>query len=85
VEVLMRLANAPKFVAEAPRFVAHECRVIYEKVAHHKKTEEPPGAHLYDSGLSVVGDWILDLAVVALIAVVAGAVLKWAYVSMFHK
>jgi hypothetical protein len=74
----MRLWNAPYSLLQ-------EIRVVYEKVAHHKKSEELPGAHLYDSGLSVVGDWILDLAVVALIAVVAGAVLKWAYVSMFHK
>ena len=81
----MRLANAPKFVVEAPKFVAHECKVIYERVVPHKKTQEPPDAHLFDSGLSVIGDWILNLAVVAMIAVVAGAILKWGYVSLFHK
>ena len=74
----MRLQNAPKFVA-------HEFKLIYGKVTHHKKSSDPSDEHLFDSGLSVVGDWILDLAVVALIAVVAGAVLKWAYLAVFHS
>jgi hypothetical protein len=74
----MRLLNAPKFVAD-------EFKLIYGKVTHHKKTNEPSEAPLFDSGLSVIGDWILDLAVVALVAVVAGAVLKWAYLALFHK
>jgi hypothetical protein len=73
----MRLQNAPRFVAD-------EFKLIYGKVTHHKKSSEPSEEHLFDSGLSVVGDWILDLAVVALIAVVAGAVLKWAYLEIFH-
>jgi hypothetical protein len=81
----MRLLNAPKFVLEAPKLVVHEFKVIYEKVAPHKKTQEPPEIHLFDSGLSVIGDWILDLAVVALIALVIGAIMKWAYLALFHK
>jgi len=74
----MRLLSAPKFVVD-------EFKLIYGKVAPHKKTQEPPDPHLFDSGLSVIGDWILDLAVVAMIAVVAAAVLKWGYVALFHK
>jgi hypothetical protein len=74
----MRLVNAPKFVAD-------EFKLIFGKVTHHKKTDESPDDHLFDSGLSVVGDWILDLAVVALVAVVAGAVLKWAYLAIFRQ
>jgi hypothetical protein len=74
----MRLLNAPKFVAD-------EVKLIYGKVAHHKKPIDPTEAPLFDSGLSVVGDWILDFSVIALIAVVAGAVLKWAYLALFHK
>jgi hypothetical protein len=81
----MRLADAPKFVVEAPRFVAHECKVIYERVAPHKKAPGPPEPHLFDSGLSVIGDWILYLAVAGMIAVVAGALFKWAYIALFHK
>lgn len=73
----MRLQNAPRFVAD-------EFKLIYGKVRHPKKSGQPSDEHLFDSGLSVVGDWILDLAVVALIAVVVGAVLKWAYVALFH-
>jgi len=73
----MRLQNAPRFVAD-------EFKLIYGKVRHHKKSSEPSDEHLFDSGLSVVGDWILDLAVIALIAIVAGAVLKWAYLALFH-
>jgi len=73
----MRLQNAPRFVAD-------EFKLIYGKVTHHKKANDSPDEHLFDSGLSVVGDWILDLAVVALIAVVVGAVLKWAYLAIFH-
>jgi hypothetical protein len=85
VEVFMRLLSAPKFVIEAPKFVAHEFKVIYEKVAPHKRTQDPADAHLFDSGLSVIGDWILDLAVVAMIAVVLVEVLKWGYLALFHK
>jgi hypothetical protein len=32
-----------------------------------------------------IGDWILDLAVVALIALVVGNVIRWAYLAIFHK
>jgi hypothetical protein len=73
----MRLQNAPRLVAD-------EFKLIYGKVTHHKKPVDPMEAPLFDSGLSVVGDWILDLSVIALIAVVVGAMLKWAYVALFH-
>jgi hypothetical protein len=37
---------------------------------------------IFDSG---IGDWIWDLAVLALIALVIGTVIKWAYIALFHK
>ena len=37
---------------------------------------------IFDSG---IGDWILDLVVLALVALVVGNVIKWAYVAVFQK
>lgn len=45
------------------------------------RSKETNAEHMFDSGLSVVGDWILDLSVLALIALVVGNVLK----AIFHK
>jgi hypothetical protein len=74
---------------DAPRFVFHEFKVIFNKVSPHRKapqgTEDPGNAPLFDSGLSSIGNWILDLVVIAMIALVAGAVLKWAYLTIFNK
>ena len=44
-----------------------------------KESQEPS---LFDSG---IGDWMLDVAVLALIAVVVGAVVKAGYLAIFHK
>jgi hypothetical protein len=61
---------------------------VYEKVgksrlAHRSKPTDMPS--VFDSGMSVIGDWILDLSVLALIALVLGNVMKWAYVAIFHR
>jgi hypothetical protein len=45
-----------------------------------KEPEAPPS--IFDSG---IGDWILDLAVLALIALVIGNVIRWAYLAIFHR
>jgi hypothetical protein len=37
---------------------------------------------IFDSG---IGDWLLDLAVLALIALVLGNVLRWAYLALVHR
>jgi hypothetical protein len=37
---------------------------------------------IFDTG---IGDWLLDLAVLALIALVVGNVLRWAYLAIFHR
>jgi hypothetical protein len=43
------------------------------------KQHEAPS--IFDSG---IGDWLLDLAFLALIALVLGNVLRWAYLALFH-
>jgi hypothetical protein len=48
---------------------------------HKVDTKEPEDPSLFDSG---IGDWIFDLAVVAMIALVIGTVVKWAYTAIFH-
>ncbi len=44
-----------------------------------KKSDDPS---IFDSG---IGDWVLDLAAVALIVLVAGTVIRWAYIAIFYK
>jgi hypothetical protein len=58
---------------------------IYEKVAHRKSSEDPNVPPLFDSGMSAWGDWVLDLAALALVAIVIGTIAEWAYVTLFHK
>jgi hypothetical protein len=53
---------------------------FYDRVAHPKKDQE---AHPYDSGTSAIGDWILDLAAFALVALVVVTIAKWAYLAIF--
>lgn len=70
----------------APNVFFRGFKTVYDKVAAHKKSpQEPDAPSIFDSGMSVLGDWILDLAVLALIAVVIGTVAKWAYIAVFHK
>jgi hypothetical protein len=79
-EVLMHLLDTPKSVL-------HEFKLIFNRGKHasHDQSDDPGEAPLFDSGLSSIGNWLMDFAVIAMIAVVAGALLKWAYVAMFHK
>ena len=49
------------------------------RLTHRSKETDAP--HVFDSGLSVVGDWILDLSVLALIALVVVNVLK----AIWHR
>jgi hypothetical protein len=44
-------------------------------------SKQPEVPSIFDSS---IGDWILDLAVLALIALVIGNVLRWAYLAIFH-
>jgi hypothetical protein len=45
-------------------------------------SKQPEVPSIFDSG---IGDWILDLAVLALIALVIGNVMRWAYIAIFQK
>lgn len=47
--------------------------------ASHSKQPEVPS--IFDTGIA---DWILDLAVLALIALVVGTVIRWAYLAIFR-
>jgi hypothetical protein len=44
--------------------------------------KQPEAPSIFDSS---IGDWIFDLAVLALIALVIGHVMRWAYLAVFHK
>jgi hypothetical protein len=49
---------------------------FHSRKAGSKQHEDPS---IFDSGL---GDWILDAVAIALIALVAGTLLRWAYVAI---
>jgi hypothetical protein len=49
---------------------------------HKSGSKQPEMPSIFDSG---IGDWILDLVVLALVALVVGNVIKWAYVAVFQK
>jgi hypothetical protein len=71
---------------DAPKSALHEFKLIFRKKKQNSPQEanDPGEEHLFDSGLSSIGNWLMGLTVIAMIAVVAGAFLKWAYVSVFH-
>jgi hypothetical protein len=41
--------------------------------------KEPEAPSIFDSS---IGDWVLDLAVLALIALVIGHLIRWAYLAL---
>jgi hypothetical protein len=45
-------------------------------------SKQPEAPSIFESG---IGDWVLDLAVLALIALVIGNVIRWAYLAVFHR
>ncbi len=72
---------------DAPKSALHEFKLIFSKskAKSAQSSADPADEHLFDSGLSSIGNWLMDFAVIAMIAVVAGAILKWAYMAIFHK
>jgi hypothetical protein len=72
---------------DAPKSALHEFKLIFSRNRDKspQNTGDPSEEHLFDSGLSSIGNWLMDFAVIAMIAVVAGAILKWAYMAIFHK
>jgi hypothetical protein len=71
---------------DAPKSAFHEFKLIFSKNKGKpaQSADEAGEEHLFDSGLSSIGNWLMDLTVIAMIALVAGAILKWAYVAIFH-
>ena len=45
-------------------------------------SKQPEAPSIFESG---IGDWVLDLAVLALIALVIGNVIRWAYLAVFRR
>jgi hypothetical protein len=70
---------------QAPNVLVRGCKNVYQRVAHRKSHEEPSVPPLFDSGMSAWGDWVLDLAALALVAIVVGTIAEWAYVTLFQK
>jgi hypothetical protein len=72
---------------DAPKSALHEFKLIFSKnKGKSPQNDDDPGEeHLFDSGLSSIGNWLMGMVVIAMIAVVTGAILKWAYVAIFHR
>lgn len=72
---------------DAPKLALHEFKLFFSKNKGKSAqgATDPGEEHLFDSGLSSIGNWLLDIAVIAMIAVVAGAILKWAYLAIFRR
>ena len=47
--------------------------------SHKGGPKQPEDPSIFDSG---IGDWILDAVAVALIVLVAGTLLRWAYLAI---
>jgi hypothetical protein len=47
---------------------------------HKFGAKEAKDPSIFDSG---IGDWVLDAAAIALIVLVAGTLLRWAYLAVF--
>jgi hypothetical protein len=47
--------------------------------SHKNDPKQPEDQSIFDSG---IGDWILDAVAVALIVLVAGTLLRWAYLAI---
>ena len=72
---------------DAPKSALHEFKLIFSKNKSKsaQNADDPGEEHLFDSGLSSIGNWLMDIVVIAMIAVVAGAILKWAYMAVFRR
>jgi hypothetical protein len=47
--------------------------------SHKNDPKQPEDPSIFDSG---IGDWILDAVAVALIVLVAGTLVRWAYLAI---
>ncbi len=55
---------------------------VADRLFHRPKRDPNDPAPLFDSG---IGDWLLDLTAIAMIALIVGTVLRWAYIALFLK
>jgi hypothetical protein len=55
---------------------------VADRLFHRHKPDPNDPAPLFDSG---IGDWLLTLTAVAMIALILGTILRWAYISLFVK
>jgi hypothetical protein len=49
--------------------------------AHKPGAKQQEDPSIFDSS---IGDWLMDAAALALIALVIGTLLRWAYLAMVH-
>jgi hypothetical protein len=57
--------------------MTHAAKDFFQGLKKSSKQSEPPP--IFDTG---IGDWILDFAVLALIALVVGTIIRWAYLAI---
>jgi hypothetical protein len=57
-------------------------RFFHRHFFHRDKPDPNDPAPLFDSG---IGDWLLNLTAVAMIVLILGTILRWAYIAMFAK
>ena len=84
----IQVARRSSCICSTPRsrlFTNSSSSSARTKANRPKDADDPGEEHLFDSGLSSIGNWLMDIVVIAMIAVVAGAILKWAYMAIFHK
>jgi hypothetical protein len=55
--------------------MTHAAKDFFQGLKKNSKQSES----IFDTG---IGDWILDLAVLALIALVVGTIIRWAYLAI---
>jgi hypothetical protein len=55
---------------------------VADRLFHRHKPDPDDPAPLFDSG---IGDWLLNLTAIAMIALIIGTILRWAFIAMFAK
>lgn len=55
---------------------------VADRLFHRHKPDPDDPAPLFDSG---IGDWLLELTAIAMIALILGTIARWAYLAMFAK
>jgi hypothetical protein len=55
---------------------------VADRLFHRHKPDPNDPAPLFDSG---IGDWLLNLTAVAMIALILGTIARWAYIALFVK